>query len=114
MNQKNKVVFGLCFIVFGIVSSSCGEEQTESPVYVIPKPDYTSVSINLPDSAGKEIFEANCKICHSEAYIHMQPDFPRQTWEKIVDKMQKNYGAPMDSASRITIIDYLVAIKGKK
>ena len=44
----------------------------------------------------------------------MQPPFPRKTWEKIVDKMVKNFGAPIPDSSAKAIVDYLVATKGKQ
>jgi hypothetical protein len=44
---------------------------------------------SLPDAPGADAFRMNCMICHSERYIQMQPEFPRKTWEKIVDKMIK-------------------------
>lgn len=93
---------------------SCGEEKAEVQQQEKKLTDIRSVKINLPDSAGKELFEANCKTCHSDSYIQMQPDFPRKTWQKIVDKMQKSFGAPLDSVTSAKIVDYLVAIKGKK
>jgi hypothetical protein len=44
----------------------------------------------------------------------MQPNFPEKTWVKIVDKMRKNFGAPIDSINAKIIVDYLVKVKGKK
>ena len=68
----------------------------------------------LPDAPGADAFRMNCMICHSERYIQMQPEFPRKTWEKIVDKMIKSYGAPIADSTSQTIVDYLTTIKGKK
>lgn len=64
-------------------------------------------------ASGEEVFNANCVTCHSLRYIEMQPAFPRKTWEKIVDKMKKNFGAPIPDSSVKVIVDYLVSIKGK-
>lgn len=61
----------------------------------------------------KEEFKARCITCHSLKYIEMQPAFPRKTWEKIVDKMSKNFGAPIPDSSAKMIVDYLMVIKGK-
>jgi uncharacterized protein (DUF697 family) len=44
----------------------------------------------------------------------MQPDFPHKTWETIVHKMKKNFGAPMSDSAAIKIVNYLVAVKGKE
>jgi hypothetical protein len=63
---------------------------------------------------GEEEFKMYCITCHSLRYIEMQPPFPRKTWEKIVDKMVKNFGAPIPDSSAKVIVDYLVAVKGKQ
>ena|ERR1043165_7727611 len=76
--------------------------------------DITSIETVLPYAEGSDQFKANCMTCHSLAYIEMQPDFPRKNWEKIVDKMIKNFGAPIADSTAAKIVDYLVAIKGKK
>lgn len=65
---------------------------------------------NTPE---KKEFEMHCITCHSYRYIQMQPAFPRKTWEKIVDKMVKNFGAPIPDSSTKKIVDYLMVIKGK-
>lgn len=72
--------------------------------------DYTAA---LPYGEGVNLVEGNCGICHSNQYINMQPAFPQATWEKIVDKMIHNFGAPVsDSTSRNAIVKYLVDIRG--
>jgi hypothetical protein len=65
----------------------------------------------LPNLPGHEEVKANCITCHSLRYIEMQPDFPREKWETIVQKMVKNYGAPMPDSTVQLITDYLTAIK---
>jgi cytochrome c5 len=72
------------------------------------------VTTELPDSTGYLTFKRTCIICHTLKYIEMQPNFPRKTWEKIVDKMRKSYGAPLDTNTAIQMVDYLMKIKGKK
>src|SRR4051794_22712373 len=74
----------------------------------------SSAEVNFPDAPGAETFKENCITCHSAWYVTMQPDFPAKTWEKSVDKMIKTYGAPISDSSAKVIVDYLVAIKGKK
>jgi hypothetical protein len=68
----------------------------------------------LPEAPGADAFRMNCMICHSERYVQMQPEFSRQTWEKIVDKMIKSYGAPIPDSTEKNIVDYLITIRGKK
>ena len=69
---------------------------------------------SLPDAPGADAFRMNCMICHSERYVQMQPEFSKQTWEKIVDKMIKSYGAPIADSTAQNIVGYLTIIKGKK
>ena len=68
--------------------------------------------IDLPDAPGKNLVVANCILCHSTAYITMQPAFPRKVWEANVEKMRKTFGAPVPEQSVPQIVDYLVAIRG--
>ena len=100
---------------------SCSENNRErdpvagkNPIaYDTPK-DIHEVEVHLKPAAGEDLFKASCLTCHSLRYIEMQPDFPRKSWEKIVDKMIHSFGAPIsDSASKV-IVEYLVAAKGKK
>ncbi|MFM2048908.1 MAG: hypothetical protein RI955_1456 [Bacteroidota bacterium] len=108
-NNFVKIFFGLLIFV---VIFSCNENKT-----VEQKQEATpleNVVTNLPDSSGYQVFKSNCMICHSLRYIQMQPNFPEKTWVKIVDKMRKNFGAPIDSINAKIIVDYLVKVKGKK
>ena len=110
--QKPFLLFAILFILVG-----CSDEKQKLAVseetvahnalYIAP------VDATLPDAAGVESVRANCVTCHSTTYIKMQPAFPRKTWEKIVDKMIKTYGAPIADSSAQNIVNYLVAIKGK-
>jgi hypothetical protein len=78
-------------------------------------PDVSEVSVNLPEGYGKELVEANCVPCHSLRYIEMQPHMTRKSWEKIVSKMIKNFGAPIkDTLIANQIVNYLVQVKGVK
>jgi hypothetical protein len=96
---------------------SCGKQQpsihaTSSHADSI---DLSDVVVALPEGAGKEQIERSCVPCHSLRYIEMQPAMPKKTWEKIVSKMIKAYGAPVrDSVAEKEIVDYLVTIKGEK
>jgi hypothetical protein len=75
--------------------------------------DITDVVVALPYAKGAEQVERSCVPCHSLRYIEMQPHMTRKSWEKIVTKMIKNFGAPVrDSIAATEIVDYLVAIRG--
>ncbi|HSU69174.1 MAG TPA: hypothetical protein VLJ39_19980 [Tepidisphaeraceae bacterium] len=67
----------------------------------------------MPEGPGKNVYTANCIICHSQRYVTMQPAFPRKTWQAEVEKMKKVYGAPIQDAQMPQIVDYLMSVRGK-
>jgi mono/diheme cytochrome c family protein len=68
---------------------------------------------DFPAGDGKDLFISRCGVCHSLRYVTMQPDFPKKTWAKEVDKMIKTYGAHIDKKEAEAITQYLYTIKGK-
>ncbi len=68
---------------------------------------------DFPPGPGKDLFISRCGVCHSLRYVTMQPDFPKKTWTKEVDKMVKTYGAHISKTEADEIIGYLNSIKGK-
>lgn len=94
----------------------CGSKESGQKVVLrTDTADISDVMVALPEGDGKDLVEMNCVPCHSLRYIEMQPELSRKSWEKIVSKMIKNYGAPVrDSIAAAAIVDYLVAIKGAK
>jgi hypothetical protein len=104
-------------VVLLMLSSSCNDEeqytrQVAAPI--IDTMDLMEVGVVLPEGEGKELVEMSCVPCHSLRYIEMQPEMSKKSWEKIVTKMIKMYGAPVrDSASAAVITNYLTSLKGK-
>ena len=88
---------------------SCTEtsHKKESPVV-----DIEDYKVNMPDLEGYAEFKAACITCHSLRYIEMQPDFPQKTWENIVNKMVKNFGAVIPDSTSKKIVTYLTQVKG--
>jgi len=123
MNRKNTfILLAICLSVALI--SGCNSKSVD--VYKQP-PNTFSINgsvheMNLypdappafPEHEGKAEFMSYCGICHSLKYISSQPDFPAKTWDAEVTKMIIKYHAPIDSLNAKKIVDYLVAIKGKK
>ena len=96
-------------LLFVCVLFACQQKQVET------KPslkDLSDVSAVLPEGDGYALFQSRCITCHSLRYIQMQPDMKRQGWEKIVDKMRKNFGATLSDSEAVAIVDYLDRIKG--
>ena len=87
-------------------------QQNDTAPPVETASDMNSVEVALPYGEGVQLVEMYCVPCHSLRYIEMQPAMPRKAWEKIVDKMIKNYGAPVrDSVTATRIVDYLASIR---
>lgn len=105
------IVLSLC--VFYIISCSEANKKTENVVAAVPQ-NLNSILTTLPEAPGYKTFQNNCLICHSARYIQMQPDLSEKTWTGLVTKMQKSFGAPVPDSSINDIVQYLVAIKGKK
>lgn len=108
---RNNLLLFLC-IIFALScnQSNIKTEQTTATT----APDLKHVVTELPKAPGYQAFNIYCQTCHSSSYIQNQPDLPEKTWLAIVTKMQKTFGAPVPDSSIGEIVQYLVAIKGKK
>ena len=101
--------------MFVLYIFSCTEEKKpiiETPKKEEPAKELSSLEPYLPSAVGQKTFQRHCLTCHSSRYIEMQPNFPEKTWQKIVDKMVKNFGAPIPDSSLKVIVKYLVDVKG--
>jgi hypothetical protein len=83
--------------------------------------ELNSVKLDLPDSdrmfpagPGSDAINNNCLACHSAGMVLNQPAMSKQAWAAEVDKMIRNYKAPIASEDVGTIVEYLVALKGTK
>lgn len=104
-------IFSFCIVII----SSCSEVGDDTPTMATTIPaNLNAVETILPNAPGNTSFKMNCTSCHSARYIKMQPDLPEKTWTAIVNKMRKNFGASFSDSSAREIVQYLVAIKGKK
>ncbi len=64
--------------------------------------------VKLKFAADLNKIEATCGMCHSLDYIKMNSPFlDRQGWERVVNKMMKAYGAPVETKDVPVIVDYL-------
>jgi len=108
-----KILFPLLLIMLVI---SCAKQDEGLQKYgatdtVVNIDDY---QVHFPEGEGFSEFKSSCITCHSLRYIEMQPDFPEKTWETIVNKMKKNFGAPISDSAAVKIVKYLTTFKGKK
>ncbi len=112
MNHFISKLIRLIFVFQISAFMSCTNSSNRSSEKSV---DVNDVKVELPKYEGFELVEINCVPCHSLRYIEMQPEMTKKSWEKIVNKMIKNFGAPIkDTLTANQIIAYLVSIKGKK
>ena len=71
------------------------------------------VTVPFKPGPGLAVVNANCRTCHSAAYIYMQPRLTRAQWTAEVTKMKGAYGAPIADSDVSAIVIYLVAQNGK-
>ena len=85
-----------------------------------PISELKSVKVDLPDSdrmfpgPGSDAINNNCLACHSAGMVLNQPAMSKDAWKSEVNKMINNYKAPVASEDVATIVEYLVALGGKK
>ena len=96
-------------IIVLLLGCSSTEQPSDGIAPEASLPDANKVELSIDKGPGMEEFIANCQTCHTARYIEMQPKLSRKAWEKIVDKMVHTYGASIDSATCVRIVDYLMA-----
>jgi cytochrome c5 len=62
----------------------------------------------------RDIYEKNCSVCHTTRYVSMQPQLPEKKWNDEMTKMIQTFGAQITEPDGKLILEYLVAVKGKK
>ena len=82
---------------------------------------FGTVSITLPSDTIRfkpgphaDLATGNCAICHSAAYVYMQPRMTRAQWTAEVNKMKAVYGAPLAAENIPAIVNYLMTQNGKE
>lgn len=112
-NQKRNFAFAVIFLMM-IACNSTGEKNLAEKNTISSDTTFMNVSeTHFPEATGADAFRTNCVTCHSAKYVEMQPEFLRKTWEKIVDKMVKSYGAPITDSAAKKIVDYIMIMKGE-
>ncbi|MEO8087510.1 MAG: cytochrome c [Bacteroidota bacterium] len=113
--MKNIIlVFLFILLIASCTESNRNESNNVDNGAERPAKNIHDVETQLASGQGEELIKTHCLTCHSLRYIKMQPSFPQKTWEKIVGKMVKNFGAPIPDSTAKEIVDYLVAVKGNK
>jgi mono/diheme cytochrome c family protein len=80
-----------------------------SPLFAQVKEKIEVPYVAFPIKMGKgfDTVQANCLMCHSFGYILNQGRQPRKFWRGKVDKMIKEFKAPIDEKSAKIVTDYL-------
>ena len=70
------------------------------------------VAFPIKMGKGFDAVQANCLMCHSFGYITNQGRQSRKFWRGKVDKMVKEFKAPIDEKSIKIVTDYLTEYYG--
>lgn len=95
------------FLVLHPVPATQAEEMNSVHSITLPE-----IPPELKDGVGKDKTMRLCSICHTPDYIPMQPRLPAKTWDAIVHKMIKVFGAPINEADAAIISSYLATQYG--
>jgi mono/diheme cytochrome c family protein len=110
--MKKIIVFAMlvsAVAFLGQYSAPMAQAEDMDAVHSITLP---TIPAELKEGVGKEKGMTLCAICHSPDYIPMQPRLPAKTWDGIVNKMIKVFGAPINEEDAKTISSYLAAQYG--
>lgn len=92
--------------LLSITQPDVTQQSLDSVYSVGVYPLYTP---ELTPGEGREIIQGYCNLCHSVAYITMQPPLSAVIWEDEVYKMINTYGAFIPEDETKKIIAYLQA-----
>jgi hypothetical protein len=104
-------------LVLGIAAAVAAPVLGRAEPAAVPR----SLSVTLPENGatfppgpGVDAANNNCLSCHSVEMVMTQPALPKATWQTEVAKMRTVFKAPIAESDIAAIVDYLVAIKGRK
>jgi hypothetical protein len=81
------------------------------PVYTIRLPFEEMPSVPLGPHHAQ--FTASCRLCHSPRLVLTQPLLTESQWKAVVHKMVAVYGAPLTPAEEASVVEYLMAVRGR-
>jgi hypothetical protein len=67
--------------------------------------------VEIPPGPHREVFQAQCVICHSAVLPLGQPVLTHKQWTEVVHKMASAYGAPITPGDEAHIVEYMTAIQ---
>ena len=96
---------GLAGLMADVCSSGFIEASAKPISYALPKE-----TAAFKPGPNLDVVQSNCTACHSADYVQTQPRGPKfkaDFWRAEVTKMIKVYGAPIDEADVVKIVNYL-------
>jgi len=117
-------------VLVGVIATAVAwlgtRESTQTPISLAAPPAATASGTippvdtivlpqddpELPSGPHQATFATSCTICHSTRLPLTQPPFPKKQWTEVVQKMVKNYGAPITPEAQEQIVDYLTTVRG--
>jgi hypothetical protein len=100
---------GLAFVGGGVALSANATPPQGTTTIALPR----DVGPTFKPGPGVATAQQYCTICHSSAYVAIQPAMTAAQWSAEVTKMQHAYGAPIPDAAAAIIVRYLAAEYGK-
>lgn len=91
----------------GVIPQRLPRLPDEGPVYGVP--GWPSHAPPLAPGDGRAALQAHCSACHATTYVTMQPPLPAASWQAVVDKMIKTYGAQVGDDAAKEVLTYLAA-----
>jgi hypothetical protein len=85
----------------------------DAPNEQLPPITMPVLAPDLPAGTNRDLTVNRCTLCHSTRLITMQPHFSREAWTAEVKKMRTTFGGPISPEDADSIVDYLMAIRGK-
>ncbi len=84
----------------------------EAALYEIGAFPLRTITLRPGPEDDVQLVQIYCVGCHSTAYIAMQPQLSRATWEAEVKKMRGTFGAVIPDPVATRIVTYLSAYYG--
>jgi hypothetical protein len=68
---------------------------------------------SMPLGPSHAQLTASCGLCHSRRLVLTQPLLTEQQWKAVVHKIVAVYGAPLSPAEEASVVEYLMAVRGR-
>jgi hypothetical protein len=122
VNVMSRQRFGLLFSATLLVAGGAAAyfsiraqvPDASRPDETIPTTTMTVGEVEIPPGPHREVFQANCVICHSAVLPLGQPVLTQKQWGDVVHKMADAYGAPINKDDEARIVEYMMVVQASR